>query len=286
MVMGQENLIPLKQPEKENFDKSDEGRRDLNKFYQVLKKYISQENPEKVISFFRKNTYQENHIFGSFFVKNQEDDDEREKILEIINDVMEKQKELVTEKGKPEDPSVTVEGVNNYLDISIKEISSFMEKVIDEHPAVKENLELKGVIKGLESTIEEQNKVIKNQEAVMKDFSLEKSVNEAIRLHPNFQFLNNIVVLGEPIKKLPAKIPESKKWSAFDYKGTPEEKVTQYLQKHWMNYPVHYSYLKNSKVCGGFCSYLERRNLLSLVPTATELKMKFLLEEGCDNEYI
>ena len=43
----------------------------------------------------------------------------------------------------------------------------------------------------------------------MKDFSLESSINGAIRLHPNFDFLNKIVDLGEPTKKLPTKIPES-----------------------------------------------------------------------------
>lgn len=270
------------------------------------------EKTEEALEIFKNLESNQLDLFYEYFIKRGNDplNDYHEHIEEMLEDVLNSigrvRKRLEKFDKNLDFPNLTLNEMEKELEAlemeelekdlnSLKTVEKStkkkvkriirLEKTVDKLegvivPKLEATIEkLEETVKTLETTVEEQGKVIKNQEAVMKDFSLEKSVNEAIRLHPNFQFLNNIVDLDELIQKAPPKIPMAKKWQAKNYEGTPEEKVTLYLQKHWTNYQIYYSYFKNDKLGGGFCTYLERNKLLHLIPSKKQLLIKLSLEE-------
>lgn len=87
---------------------------------------------------------------------------------------------------------------------------------------------------------------------------------------------DGFVDLGEGTEKLPTAIPDHKKWKASDYPKDwpPEKKVEDYLKSYWRNYPVTQSYFGNVKGGQAFYKYLQRNELLHLVPTSFQLKLK------------
>ena len=97
-----------------------------------------------------------------------------------------------------------------------------------------------------------------------------------------FSFLNRIVDLGPPRKKLPKKIPALKIWKAraTEYQGmTPEEKITTYLLENWKHYPVYLGYFEKR---GGqnFYAYVTRRKLTHLLPTFCEADILLRLNQN------
>lgn len=107
-------------------------------------------------------------------------------------------------------------------------------------------------------------------------------------LSAKFPFLEKILDLGEPTKKLPKEIPEKKWWKAIDKEKdqglSPREKATQYLRDNWMNYPVTQSYFSHQRKGQSFYKYLKDKRLLFLLPTSFELQVKTLLENDRSGE--
>ncbi len=84
------------------------------------------------------------------------------------------------------------------------------------------------------------------------------------------------VDLGDIKEELPTSIPDHKKWKASEYpkEWPPEKKVEEYLKTYWNNYPVTQSYFSNVKGGQAFYKYLQRNEMLHMVPTSFQLKLK------------